>query len=112
MHPRHSISDAPDEIVLLKAAVEKRGRKGVETAFFCYLCCPGKPQAVAVPASILLAKGDLPQEPLQGIRILPHDPEPLLTGIGIERIEAPFVLRIGMDVRIEKVAADVMTFLS
>jgi hypothetical protein len=112
LHPRHSISDAPNEIVLLKAAVKKRSRKGVKTAVFRDLRCPGEPQAVAVPASILLAKGDLPQEPLQGIRILPHDPESLLTGIGIERIEAPFVLRIGMNVRIEKVAADVMTFLS
>jgi hypothetical protein len=60
LHPRYSISNAPDEIMLLKAAVKKRGRKGVETTFFRDLRCPGEPEAVAVPASILLTKGNLP----------------------------------------------------
>lgn len=63
-------------------------------------------------APVFLAKDDLSQEFLQGIRIPPHDPEPLLTGKSIERIEAPYVFRRGMDVRIVKVAADVITLFS
>jgi len=94
--------------MLLKAAVEKGGRKGVETASSCCLRRPGKPQAIAVPAPVLLAKGNLPQEVRRRIHILPHDPEPLLAGKGIERIEAPCVFGGGMDVRIVKVAADII----
>lgn len=98
--------------MLLKAAVKKGGRKGVETAAFRDLRRLYESQAVAVPAAILLPEGNLPQESFQGVAILPHDREPLLTGIDIERIEALFVFQIGMDVWIVKVAADLMTFLS
>lgn len=65
-----------------------------------------------MPAPIFLAKGDLPQEFRERIRVLSHYPETLLAGIGIERIEAPFVLRIGMNIRIVKVSANVMTLFS
>ena len=110
--PATVLTNAPDEIVLLKAAVKKGGRKGVETAAFRDLRCLYEPQTVAMPAAILLTECDLSQEPFQGVTLLPHDSEPLLTGIDSERIEALFVFQIGMDIRIVKVAADLMTFLS
>jgi hypothetical protein len=65
-----------------------------------------------MPAPLFLAKGDLPQELLHRIRVFPYDPELLLTGVTIERIEPPFILGRGMDVRIVKVAADIMPFRS
>ena len=110
--PGYLLANAPDKIVLLKAAIEKCGRKGAETAVFRDLRCLFESQAVAVPAPIPLTEGDLPQESFQGVAILPHDWQPLLTGIDIERIEALFVFQIGMDIRIVKVAADLMPFLS
>jgi hypothetical protein len=110
--PGHLLAYNPDKVVLLKAAVKKGGRKGVETAAFSNLRCLYKPQTVTMPATILLTECDLSQEPFQGVTLLPHDAEPLLTGIYSERIEALFVFQIGMDIRIVKVAADLMTFLS
>ena len=108
--PGYLLANAPDKIVLLKAAIEKCGRKGAETAVFRDLCRLYESHAVAVPAPILLTECDLPQESFQGVAILPHDRKPLLTGINIERIEALFVFQIGMDVRIVKVAIDLMPF--
>jgi hypothetical protein len=109
MLPGHRLTNAPDEIVLLKAAVKKGSRKGVETPVFRDLRSPYEPQTVAMPAAILLTECDLSQEPFQGVTLLPHHSEPLLTGIDSERIEALFVFQIGMDIRIVKVAADLMT---
>lgn len=108
----HLLADTPDEIVLLKAAVKESGRKGVETAVFSDLRRLNESQAVAVPATILLTECDLPQEPLQGVVISPYDWKPRLTGIGFYRIETLLVFQIGMDIRIEKVAAYLMTLLS
>lgn len=110
--PGHILTNAPDEIVLLKAAVKKGGRKGVETTAFRDLRCLYESQTVAMPATILLTECDLSQEPFQGVTLLPHDSEPLLTGIDIQRIEALFVFQIGMDIGIVKVTADLMPFLS
>lgn len=110
--PGHILTNAPDEIVLLKAAVKKGGRKGVETTAFRDLRCLYESQTVAMPATILLTECDLSQEPFQGVTLLPHDSEPLLTGIDIQCIEALFVFQIGMDIWIVKVTADLMPFLS
>jgi hypothetical protein len=110
--PGHRLTNAPDEIVLLKAAVKKGRRKGFETAAFRDLCRLYEPQTVAMPAAILLTECDLSQEPFHGVTLLPHDAESLLTSIDSERIEAPFVFQIGMNVRIVKVAADLMAFHS
>jgi hypothetical protein len=65
-----------------------------------------------MPATIPLAENNLPQEPFQGITLLPHDSKPFPTGIDSERIEALFVFQIGMDIRIVKVSTDFMPFLS
>jgi hypothetical protein len=110
--PGHLLADAPDEIMLLKAAVKKGGRKGVETTAFCDLRCLYESQSVAMPATILLTEYNLPQEPFQGITLLPYDSEPFPTGIDIERIQALFIFQIGMDIRIVKVSADLMPFFS
>ncbi len=110
--PGYVLTNAPDEIVLLKTAVKKCGRKGIETVAFRELRRLYESQAVAMPATIFLAECDLSQEPFQGVTLLPHDWEPLLTGIDIECIEALFVFQIGMDVRIVKVAVDLVTLLS
>jgi hypothetical protein len=110
--PGHRLTNAPDEIVLLKAAVKKGGRKSVETPAFRDPRCLYEPKTVAMPTAILFTECDLSQEPFQGVTLLPHDSEPLLTGIDSERIETLFVFQIRMDVRIVKVAADLMTLLS
>jgi hypothetical protein len=110
--PGYLLANTPDEIMLLIATVKKGGRKGAETAALCDLRCLYESQAIAMPATILLTECDLSQEPFQGVTLLPHDTEPLPTGIDSERIEALFVFQIGMDIRIVKVAADFMTFFS
>lgn len=55
----HTLGDLPDEIVLLIAAVEEGGRKGVEPTLFRNPRGMGKPEMIAVPATFFLPKDNL-----------------------------------------------------
>jgi len=102
----HTLSDAPNEAVFLKAAVEKGRREGVESIPPGSLCRLGEPQGVAVSAPFLFAEGDLPEELLHGIGLLPEDRELLLASIHFERLEALSILLIRVDVGIDKSTED------
>ena len=96
--------------MLLIAAEEEGGRKGVEPAFFCKPCGVGKPEMIAVPATFLLPKGHLSEKFLQGIDLIPDNREPLLTSIGRQRIETFSILQIGMNVGVVEETADLVPF--
>jgi hypothetical protein len=106
----HAPGNLPDKIVLLIAAEEEGGRKGVEPALFCKPCDVGKPEMIAVPATFLLPKDHLSEKFLKGIDLIPDDCEPLLTGVGRQRIETFSILQIGMDVGVGEETADLVSF--
>jgi len=56
----NTFGDLPDEIVLLIAAVEEGGRKGVEPTLFRDPSHIRKAKLIAVPAPLFLPKGNLP----------------------------------------------------
>jgi hypothetical protein len=94
----HILGDLPNEIVLLIAAVEECGRKGTEPLLFCNPRRMGETKPIAVPASFLLAKYNLPQEQIEGIGILSDDRQSFLIGIRGQCIETSSILQIGVDI--------------
>lgn len=84
----HALTDAPDEIVLLKAAVEKGSRKGVESVPSGDPCRLGKTDMVTAPAPLFFAKGDLSKKLLERVCRLPDNAHPDMTGVRIERLDA------------------------
>jgi hypothetical protein len=106
----HTLGDLPDQIVFLIAAIEEGGRKGIEPALFRKSCGVGKPEMIAVPATFFLPKGNLSEKCLKEIDLIPDDCEPLLTGVGRQRIEAFSILQIRMDVGVVKETADLVSF--
>ncbi len=110
MRPGHTLTDVPDEIVLLEATVEKGRCKGVEPAFSRSFGRPVETQMVTVAAALLLTEGDLPQERLHGISLLPDDVQLHLAGIGIDRLKPFPILPIGMDIGVVEETADLTPF--
>jgi hypothetical protein len=106
----HTLTDAPDEIVFLEATVEKGRRKGIEPAFSRSLGRPVEAQMVTVATALLLAEGDLPQEHLHGISLLPDDVQLRLAGIGLDRLKPFPILHIRMDIGVVEETADLTPF--
>jgi hypothetical protein len=108
----HALADTPNEVVFLKATVEKGRRKGVESTPPGDPCHLGEPQGVAVPAPLLFAESDLPEELLHGIGLIPDDRELFLSGIYCKCLKALSILLVRVNVGINISTGDLIPFLS
>jgi hypothetical protein len=91
-----------DEIVLLVAAVEEGRREGVEKSLSGLLGCVAEPYLITVAAAVLPHGGRLLEESLYRIAFGHGDLEAFSGRVFPNRIEALFILKEGVYVRVEK----------
>lgn len=104
------LGDLPDEIVFLIAAVKQGGRKGFKPFSFRDPCGLGKTDEIAMPAPLFLPENNLPKKQIERIILLQYGFKSLPIGKGDQRVKAPFVLEIGMNVGIVEETADLVSF--